>query len=425
MTIIELFDSNPLENVISFIAFHSQGIERIVYLGEPRQMRETKTGLERYLRSVEPDIETEYRKVDRYNLDNLTEALFDIVDEFGPDKCIFDLTGGDDLVLFAMGMVYERFKDRGVRVHKFNVRSGTVAEHQFGGRETEAPAPMLTVEENILLHGGKVVTLEDRKDGTVSWDFSQDFVEDMEKMGAICRTDCGLWNTQLTMIDTLVHAESVAESCDPLLLSMSVNEVKDILSRNGQRYFSGKTFSRLFKAGLLTEYQGGDQMFTIRFKNEQVKTCLSAAGTILELMTCYHARQLVGRRSGKPRYQDAMTGVRIDWDGEIHQIDDAIVDVENEIDVILMSGVIPVFVSCKNGLFNADELYKLNTVAERFGGKYAEKVLVYTSARIKGHVLERAEEMGIQLIGRMHEASFAQFGDKLRRIGNADTGNQN
>ena len=424
MTIIELFDTNPLENVISFIAFHSQGIERIVYLGEPRQMKESKAGLERYLRSVNADIEIEYRKVDRYNLDNLTDTLFKLVDEFGPDKCIFDLTGGDDLVLFAMGMVYERFKDKGVRVHKFNVRSGTVAEHQFGGRQTEAPAPVLSVEDNIVLHGGKIVTLKDRADGTVTWDFSPDFVEDMEKMWDICRADCGLWNTQLSMIDTLIHEERDAAPGDPLLLSMPVNEVKDILGRNGQRYFSGKTFNRLFKAGLLTEYQGGDQMLTIRFKNEQVKTCLSAAGTILELMTCYHARQLTGRRSGKPRYQDAMTGVRIDWDGEIHPIGDAIVDVENEIDVILMSGVIPVFVSCKNGAFNADELYKLNTVAERFGGKYAEKVLVYTSSKIKSHILERADEMSIQLIGRMNEASFAEFGDKIRRIGNADAGNR-
>ena len=69
-------------------------------------------------------------------------------------------------------------------------------------------------------------------------------------------------------------------------------------------------------------------------------------------------------------------GVVIDWD----MFDGAAVcRTINEIDVMAMRGTVPVFVSCKNGRFDANELYKLNTVAERFGGKYAKKVLVSTS----------------------------------------------
>ena len=44
-------------------------------------------------------------------------------------------------------------------------------------------------------------------------------------------------------------------------------------------------------------------------------------------------------------------------------------ETKNEIDVMLMRGVVPVFVSCKNGAVKMDELYKLDTVAQRFGGR--------------------------------------------------------
>ena len=91
------------------------------------------------------------------------------------------------------------------------------------------------------------------------------------------------------------------------------------------------------------------------------------------------------------------TGVCIDWDGETKGA-----DTENEIDVMMMRGMIPVFVSCKNGFVETDELYKLATVAERFGGKYAKKALVASSLDLGssfGKILkQRADEMGIMIL---------------------------
>ena len=55
---------------------------------------------------------------------------------------------------------------------------------------------------------------------------------------------------------------------------------------------------------------------------------------------------------------------------------------KNEIDVLLMKDMIPIFISCKNSSFLPEELYKLSAVAKHFGGEYAKKVLVtnYLSA---------------------------------------------
>ncbi|MBQ3004644.1 MAG: hypothetical protein IJD88_01815 [Clostridia bacterium] len=69
-----------------------------------------------------------------------------------------------------------------------------------------------------------------------------------------------------------------------------------------------------------------------------------------------------------------MTGVVIDWDGKLHDENtEKVLDTENEIDVLMMHGVIPVFVSCKSSSVDSNELYKLNTIAEKFGGPYAKK----------------------------------------------------
>ena len=50
----------------------------------------------------------------------------------------------------------------------------------------------------------------------------------------------------------------------------------------------------------------------------------------------------------------------------------ASVSAENEVDLILLHSTVPVFVSCKNRFVSSDELYKLDSVSRRFGGKYAK-----------------------------------------------------
>ena len=50
----------------------------------------------------------------------------------------------------------------------------------------------------------------------------------------------------------------------------------------------------------------------------------------------------------------------------------------NEIDFMLMKGLTPIFIPWKIGQVYDDELYKLESVANRFGGLYAKNVLIAT-----------------------------------------------
>lgn len=75
-------------------------------------------------------------------------------------------------------------------------------------------------------------------------------------------------------------------------------------------------------------------------------------------------------------------------------------DVLNEIDVLSLTGYVPTFISCKSGKMGAQQtlhaLYELDTVAKRFGGKYAKKILV-TVKELGDVYMERASEMGIEI----------------------------
>ena len=68
--------------------------------------------------------------------------------------------------------------------------------------------------------------------------------------------------------------------------------------------------------------------------------------------------------------------VNIDWDGLFSGSKYIFSGTNNEIDVLLMHGATPLFISCKNGDVKMEELYKLHTVATRFGGPYARKMLI-------------------------------------------------
>lgn len=90
-------------------------------------------------------------------------------------------------------------------------------------------------------------------------------------------------------------------------------------------------------------------------------------------------------------------------------------DTKNEVDVIMMRGMMPIFVSCKNGYINMEELYKLTAVADRFGGKYSKKVLVATALDNLDHsnyIRQRAADMGIRLLeGVGKNENFKRFVD--------------
>ncbi len=173
----------------------------------------------------------------------------------------------------------------------------------------------------------------------------------------------------------------------------------------------------LAACGVIENFENSEKKLFFTYKSRQIRALLVKAGTVLELVT-YLAAKNATNKSGRYIYNDARTGVVLDWDGKIHADNPSYPDTENEIDVLLVRGMIPVFLSCKNGTTDENELYKLAAVAEHFGTKFARKALIATDLQKNytslARFTDRAREMGITVIDGVHKMTESEF---CRRIG--------
>ena len=395
MTYIEFFTTAAVENICACL---TNAPERVVLIGD--KLKLMKRHAQRYQELFAQRghrIEFVCRTVNKNNLQSIVDSLCWIVENFG--DCAFGLTGGEDLYLVAMGIVYERFRNKGVKMHRFNIRNGTVIDcDQDGVTIAENREPVLRIEENIRLYGGDVI-FEDVEPGTtVRWDMNEEFAADIKKMWQICKAyKVKRWNTQ---INVFASAEEMAGLNEGLTTVANVRHLKTRLLHTGEdMVFHRDIVEALYDSKLLTDYFYDENELRLTYKNPQVKRCLTKAGQALEMIVYLAALQAKDEQG--PVYHDVLNGVCIDWDGVISQ-EQGTYDTRNEIDVMMMHGSVPVFVSCKNGFVKIDELYKLSAVAEQFGGCYAKKVLVASALDTLGnhaeYIRNRAADMGIRLI---------------------------
>ncbi len=376
MTYIEFFDKNAAENLCAALAAPP---ERVILTGD--KLSRLHQYAERYrtiLRRRGHEVEFLCRAVNKNSLRGVVEAFEGFVERFG--DCFFDLTGGDEIYLAAAGIMAERYRDGRVQLGRVNIATGRIMDCEEDGWPIAPSASVsLSVWENIYLYGGDIVYDTEAPTGTHRWEFTEDLVRDIRTMWQICRRDPRAWNT---------HVMSLAAANGG---SLRAYLPKAKLS--GKRGLSDY-LKALEQEGLVTLGKRGENT-AVTFKNGEIRRCLTTAGLVLELYVYTLARE-AAEPDGTLVYHDVLGGVTVDWDGESDG------GTENEVDLVMMHGMVPVFVSCKNGAVGMEELYKLNTVATRFGGKYAKRVLVATALGQNGVFDEqfrtRAADMRIRLV---------------------------
>lgn len=386
MTYIEFFDEVALNNVHTILSYVP---DRVIIIGYHKGLMEKhKEHYQKVLKARDYDVEFIPRKVRKNNLKSAVDVISDIVENNA--DCVFDVTGGDELLLLALGMVWAR-TDKPIQIQKFNLVHNKVYDCDEDGEVVYRDAPMLSVEENVQIYGGGVVTDPANGQYTYPWDLTDEFLQDIEDMWAICSRDVKQWNRQINVFAEMNKPHEKEEGL--LTLSMPLPDLEKTLKKvNDEDERKRKNrdedapqnriirdqsiITDLLEKGLLTCFVQYGNDLVVSFKNEQVKKCLTKEGQALE-MKVYVTAKFLQDENGDPVYNDVMNGVFIDWDGECHdERTEGKYDVENEIDVMMMHGVIPIFVSCKNGKVPQEEVYKLNTVAAQFGGPYAKKVLI-------------------------------------------------
>ncbi len=378
MTVIELFQKDPLDNIATCLTLKP---DKLVLIGDGEDFDSHVTRYRELLNKYRLPTKVDGRRVALTDINGVVAELTDIVK--GGDRCIIDLSGGDGVLLAAAGIVYDRYKDR------YPISLNPQAER--GG----AAKPSISVKDLIALYGGGIVSAE-----APSSELSQ-----VNPIWQAVSRNSEFWNRS---VNTLNEFERWAKTAQKgLEVTMDFYKIQQAVSNyQDKRARFDRLISDLDDCGVVSIRSRDEGHFQYTYTSDFARRCLRKEGNALEYKVLFEAQAL--RKDGRPFFNDCLLGVTIDWDNHVHPpVYGGVKDSKNEIDVLLMRGLTPVFISCKNGDIGDGELYKLNTVAQLFGGAHAKRLLVATNFRPDNldsllSVQQRARDMGICF---MHHAA--------------------
>ncbi len=388
-TLFEFLSNEPLDNVITCMNYM---LDRVVFFGYQNLISAQKKSLDNFLRNKCQVISVDYCIVspdDYSDILQKMDAAFKTEIEAG-NKIYFDITGGESLILVAFGNLSSRYD---ASIHYYDVMENRIFELDNGAtgsicRDVTARRLSMTIADFVMLAGG-VINMDMHKPEKNY--FSQQDFEDVDAIWRIISNHKSKWSTLSTFIRGFLQTEN---NDNLLVAKKGVNTRRSLENSNVADKVSYEEIVKLIheleQARLVSNVKINDSQFTYRYKNQIIKSCIEITGNALEMKTY----QML-----KPQVDDCMIGVHLDWDGCIHERPGE--DVCNEIDVMGIKSNIPIFVSCKIGKQSPQKilsaLYELDTVADRFGRKYAKKQLNIVND-IPRVYKERARIMGIDVV---------------------------
>lgn len=382
--VFEFLSNEPIENLITSMRFK---MGKAVYFGYHDTIEALKDSTLGFLKKYCDGEQAVFHAMSKTDIQSMMKTMRQAI-EFEKslgNSIYFDMTGGEDAVLMAFGMLAGEYD---TPTHTFDIAKNRISKLEEGSRrsimDVEPREFTMDLDKYIEMHGGKINYNLHKASKNID---DPEFAEDVEKLWSVENDFTEEWNLLSIFLRTHMMPESSLE------VNCELDRVENLLKNANNRLNTLAKFNvlmdRLAAEGLLQDLRHSDGEYSFRYKDRAVRDCLRDGGSTLELYV-YKREQAVS--------DDCRVGVHLDWDGVIHYSPG--IDVLNEIDVLTLKGNIPTFISCKTGKMGPSNtlhaLYELQTVAERFGGKYAKKVLV-TSRMPADVYVTRAEEMGITI----------------------------
>ena len=162
----------------------------------------------------------------------------------------------------------------------------------------------------------------------------------------------------------------------------------------------------LADAGLILDLAFDGEEVRFRFPDETVRFWLRDIGSVLELEV-YRACHAAGC------FDDIVLSAVVNWEGGSSQR----AGVTNEIDVMAVRGIQPLFISCKTCEIKTSALNELAILRDRFGGKGSRAMIVTSATASKDRSLMRmrAGELGIE-VAEWKDLSEGRLEEMLRGV---------
>lgn len=380
---IEFFDEDPMSNVLACLKF---AFSKVIFLGyvEEDMDKVAESTVTAFLKSPKIGVEEiEFVAVPEGRLDDIEKKLTEIVvrEKAAGNQCYFDLTGGEELVLAAAGVVADQ---EHIPMHEIDLAEDEVRIQAMPECYEALPKRnyRLNIEEYLNLHEG---VIEQGMHKKINTDLNQKV--EKERLFELKKFTDRLelrWNGISTGIAYFCSRWQGVFLKDRAIMAQAARVAHMKLNKFLEK------LETMRDEGILEDFIYNERMIRIQFYSEMERELLCNPGAILEHAVYWKIME-------DPEVNDCVIGYHINWvgDGDPMSVYKPGPNVVNEVDVIFMKKNIPTFVSCKNFIVsNNHPLYELETIADRFGGALVRKVLV-TRGGVSENVANRAREMGI------------------------------
>ena len=366
-TLIELWDERPIENVLAAEMFRP---EKVIFVCPPEKAadREWRATTEDYFRHRHVDVKVSFVPVSLLDAQKIRKALREILEEH-PDAAI-DISGGTDATLFAAGAAAGE-----TPVFTYSHKRNTFFEIQNAPFARSLPCTVrLDAASCFLMAGG--VLLPGREDNRLL----RDRLPEIDRAFAVYSAYRTIWERQVKAI------QRISSSSDPELRAEGPREVK---VDSGHVAMSGPFLHDLEKAGLIRGLRLTEEETAFSFADEVVRFWLRDIGAVLELAV-YKACLEAGC------FDDVVLSAVVNWRSADGKRD----TVTNEIDVMAVRGVQPMFISCKTCEIRTEALNELAILRDRFGGEDSRAMIVTSAGSTRGAsaMRKRAAALGIEVV---------------------------
>jgi hypothetical protein len=366
-TLIELYDPSPIKNVLGTLTFSPDECI-LICSSQYAQDKERKRALRDFYKHRGVKVKLTFISVSMFDAIKIEHVIREVLDAH--QDCAINISGGTDASLFATGEVAGdtpvfTYSDK--KETFFEIKNAPFAR-------SLVPDVHLDVASCMMMAGGTLLP------GRANNAELSGRTEQIDSLFAIYSKFRRIWNPQVNYIQSISSSEAG-----------ELDAEGQLTEKSGGKYVTAepKLFKALADAGLILDLKITEETIKFRFPDETVRFWLRDIGSVLELQV-YRACTASGC------FDDVVLSAVVNWQsGEIKRD-----SVSNEIDVMAVQGIKPVFISCKTSEVHTEALNELSILRLRFGGFYSRAILVTSgmASRNRANMRNRAAKLGIELI---------------------------
>lgn len=283
---IEFFDEEPIENFITCLNYQ---MDKVFFIGFEKTMtEEAQERVKYFLQDIcginEGNVY--FEPVNEDDLEQIKEKIEAILKEEQRqgNRCYIDLTGGEELILTAFGMVGEKYQ---LPIHRYKVeKNELVSYNNKSPYQIDTTVPKqnikLKIDDALAMRGG-CINYRKQKAYKVNMD-DEKIKKDIMKMWEIVKDNPTKWNV----------FSSILKDCKKYKNSQNVVELskteweETIASKNNiSKIETDMYMKKLKKLKMLKEYKNEEDFVSYSFISGSIENCILDAGCLLELITYY------------------------------------------------------------------------------------------------------------------------------------------